>query len=162
VLQIPLANAIAGDTAGVEIAPEWKPFAWWELKGSYSFLHLQVHGKPSAAGVYNVLVTAADNGSSPHHQAEMQSLFNLPLKFEADLTYRFVSGLPGQTSTPAGPTVNPYSTADVRAGWRPSAKFDISFGAQNLFQPRHAEFGGDDGPLVGIRRSYYAKLTWSR
>lgn len=161
VLQLPLANATKGDTAGFEIAPDWKPFDWWELKGSYSYLHLHVRDKTGAAGTYNSLVTNSDNGSSPHHQIEAQSRFDFPQKIEVDMTYRFVSALPAQTSTPAGPTVNAYSTGDFRLGWQPHDRIGISFVGQNLFQPQHAEFGGDDGPLVGIRRSYYGKITWT-
>jgi iron complex outermembrane receptor protein len=161
-LQLPLANATKGDTSGAEIGPDWKPFSWWELKGSYSFLHLYVHNKAGVAGPYNALITASDNGSSPHHQIEMQSRFNLPKRFEADATYRFVSALPAQTSTPAGPTVNAYSTGDFRVGWQAGEAFEISFVGQNLFQPEHPEFGGDDGPLVGIRRAYYGKITWKQ
>jgi iron complex outermembrane recepter protein len=161
-LQLPLANATKGDTSGVEIGPDWKPFSWWDLKGSYSFLHLYVHNRAGAAGLYNALITASDNGSSPHHQIETQSRFNLPKRFEADATYRFVSALPAQTSTPAGPTVNAYSTGDFRVGWQASQAFEISFVGQNLFQPEHPEFGGDDGPLVGIRRAYYGKITWNQ
>jgi iron complex outermembrane receptor protein len=161
VLQLPLANATKGDTAGFEIAPDWKPFDWWEVKGSYSYLHLHVRDKAGTAGTYNSLVTISDNGSSPHHQVEMQSVFELPRKVEADMTYRFVSALPAQASTPAGATVNAYSTGDFRLSWQPKGKIGISFVGQNLFQPQHAEFGGDDGPLVGIRRSYYGKITWT-
>jgi iron complex outermembrane recepter protein len=161
VAQLPLANATKGDTTGVEITPDWKPFGWWELKGSYSFLHLFVEDN-ARAGAFNSLITTSDNGSSPHHQAEMQSLFNLPKKFELDVTYRYVAALPGQTSDPAGPTVSAYSTADTRFGWRPNQSFELSFVGQNLLQDHHAEFGGDDGPLVGIRRSFYGKVTYRR
>jgi iron complex outermembrane recepter protein len=161
VLQLPLANANMAETNGVEIAPDWQPFRWWQLKGSYSFLHLQANERPSVAGLYDVLTTAADNGSSPHHEIEMQSLFNLPKHFEFDTTYRFVSALPAQASTPAGQTVGAYSTGDVRLGWNLVPNLEISFVGQNLFQPEHPEFGGDDGPLVGIRRSYYARVTWT-
>jgi iron complex outermembrane recepter protein len=159
VAQIPLTNATKGDTTGIEIGPDWKPLRWWELKGSYSFLHLFVENN-SHAGAFNSLITASDNGSSPHHQIQMQSQFNLPKKFEFDLTYRYVSALPGQTSVPAGPTVSAYSTADTRLGWQPYHDLELSFVGQNLLQDHHAEFGGDDGPLVGIRRSFYGKVTW--
>jgi iron complex outermembrane receptor protein len=162
VLEVPLANANAGDTAGVEIGPDWKPVDWWELKGSYSYLHLYVHDKPGVAGTLDPLITSSDNGSSPHHQLETQSLLDLPHRFEFDLTYRFVSALPGETAAAGSPSVKAYSTGDARIGWHPSEAVDVSFVGQNLFQPQHAEFGGDDGPLVGIRRSYYAKITWKR
>jgi hypothetical protein len=36
----------------------------------------------------------------------------------------------------------------------------MSFVGQNLLQPRHAECGGDDGPLVGIKRAFYGKVTF--
>ncbi len=161
VVQLPLMNATKGDTTGIEIAPDWKPFSWWELKGSYSFLHLVVEDN-SRAGTFNSLITASDNGSSPHHQVQMQSLFNLPKRFEFDVTYRYVSALPGQTSVPAGLTVSDYSTVDTRLGWHLNPSVELSFVGQNLLQDHHAEFGGDDGPLVGIRRSYYGKVTWRR
>jgi len=150
VLQLPLANALRGLTKGIEISPDWKPTNWWELKGSYSFLHLVVHDK---AGFTDALNTVSDNGSSPHHQVQFQSRFNLPRKFDFDATFRYVSALPAQA-------VSAYNTGDARVGWTPSRNLDVSFVGENLFQPHHPEFGGDDGPLVGIRRSYYAKLTW--
>jgi hypothetical protein len=39
---------------------------------------------------------------------------------------------------------------------------EVSVTGRNLFQPWHPEYAGDPGPLVGIRRSVYAQLTWSR
>jgi iron complex outermembrane receptor protein len=94
-------------------------------------------------------------GSSPHHDATVQSAFDLSKAFQLDLTYRYVSALPGQA-------VSAYSTGDARLGWRFGRQFDLSFIGQNLLQPWHFEYGGDPGPLVGIRRSAYARLTWSK
>ncbi|MGH9717773.1 MAG: TonB-dependent receptor plug domain-containing protein [Candidatus Acidiferrales bacterium] len=162
IVQVPLANATAGDTTGFEIAPDWKPLSWWELRGSYSYLHLHVHNNPAVAGSFNYLVTDSDNGSSPHHEVEAQSLLNLPKKTEFDATFRFVSALPAQVSVPAGSQVDSYSTADARFAWHALQNLDLSLVGQNLLQPHHPEFGGDDGPLVGIRRSFYAQITWRR
>jgi iron complex outermembrane recepter protein len=152
VLQVPLANALQGDTVGFEIAPDWKPVSWWELKGSYAFLHLHVYDRP---GFTDKLNTVSDNGSSPHHQVVVQSQFNLPKKFEFDTTFRYVSALPAQT-------VRAYSTADVRLGWSPLQSWEFSVVGQNLFQPDHAEFGSDVDTIVGIKRSAYGKITWRR
>ena len=159
--QVPLANANAGDTAGVEIAPDWKPFSWWDMSGSYSFLHLSVHGKQGVAGALNSSVVASDNGSSPHHQVQMQSRFNLPKALECDFSYRFVSALPAQTAGP-GTFVAAYSTADVRFGGHLAEGLEWSVVGQNLLQPHHAEFGGDDGPLVGMKRDFYVKIVWKK
>lgn len=152
VLQLPLANALRGATYGAEIAPDWKPVEWWELKGSYSYLHLYVHDKP---GFTDNLNTASDNGSSPHHEFEIQSLFNLPRKIELDETLRYVSALPAQL-------VDAYTTADLRLGWHPTPAWEFSIVGQNLLQPQHAEFGSDVDTIVGIKRAAYAMLVWRR
>lgn len=150
VIQVPLANALKGDTTGVEIAPEWKPVEWWGLKASYSYLHLYVHDK---AGFTDNINTVSDNGSSPHHQFVIQSHFNFPKKFDFDVTYRYVSSLPAQL-------VNAYGTGDVRFGWHPVADWELSVVGQNILQPHHAEFGSDVDTIVGVKRSVYAKIIW--
>jgi iron complex outermembrane receptor protein len=94
-------------------------------------------------------------GSSPQHEATVQSALDILKRFQLDLTYRYVSALPGQM-------VNAYSTGDARFGWRLSRQFELSLSGRNLFQPWHYEYGGDPYGLVGIRRSVYAKLTWSK
>jgi iron complex outermembrane receptor protein len=115
-------------------------------------LHLHVHDKP---GYTDDLNTVADNGSSPHHQARIQGLFNFPKRFEFDATYRYVSSLPAQK-------VEAYSTADARFGWRMSNQWALSVAGQNLLQPHHAEFGSDVNTIVGIKRSVYAQIAWTR
>ena len=84
-----------------------------------------------------------------------QSLFNLPKHFEFDQTYRYSGVLP-EYSVPS------YSTADVRLGWHFGEGLDFSVVGQNLLQPSHVEFGGDPGPLVGIKRAVYGKVIWRR
>lgn len=155
ILQVPLANALKGDTSGGEVAPDWKPVQWLEVQGSYSYLHLYVHDK---AGFTDTSNTTTDNGSSPHHQVVLQGRFNIPKGLEFDPTYRYVSSLPYQK-------VAAYHTADVRFGWRPSHNWDLSLAGENLLQPHHAEFGSYvfTNPLsVGIDRDIYAKITWTR
>jgi iron complex outermembrane receptor protein len=49
---------------------------------------------------------------------------------------------------------------DVRLGWRFYEQFELSIVGQNLFQPQHAEFTGDPGGLIGVKRSVYAKIIW--
>jgi iron complex outermembrane recepter protein len=153
VLQLPVANALAGNANGVEVAPDWKPVDWWELRGSYSYLHLTVHTKPGFTDPLHVV--ASDNGSSPEHQIQLQSLLNLPKKLELDLTFRYISALPAQT-------VEAYESGDIRFGWHPTENWELSVAGQNLLQPHHAEFGGDYNTIVGIDRSAYAKITWRK
>jgi iron complex outermembrane receptor protein len=94
-------------------------------------------------------------GDSPAHTAVIRSSFSLPPSVELDMTLRYVSDLPDQ-KVPA------YCTADLRIGRRISGNFNVSAAGQNLLQPSHLEYGGDPCPLVGIKRSVYLKVTWTR
>ncbi len=150
---LPYANSIVGDTVGTEIAPDWKITHWWQVRGSYSYLHMALRDKPGFTDVGNLL--GSYMGSSPSSLVSFQSLFNLPKHFELDATYRYTSALPAYS-------VRAYSTADLRLGWHLGEGLDFSVVGQNLLQGSHAEFGGDPGPLVGIKRSAYAKMTWRK
>jgi iron complex outermembrane receptor protein len=151
-LVVPLLfrNGLLGSSSGIEIAPDWKPKSWWRLEGSYSFLHMDLKKKAASQDASSV---GSTEGSSPHHQVVIQSFLDLPGNLEFGQTFRYVSALPAQR-------VGSYSTADVRLGWRFGRNFNLSLVGQNLFQPHHAEFGGDPGSLVGIKRSAYATITW--
>jgi iron complex outermembrane receptor protein len=146
------ANAISGDTKGFEISPNWRPSPVWELKGSYSYLHMSMSAKP---GFEKSSTLSNLQGSSPVHQVVLQSRFNLGKQFEFDQTYRYVSALPAQL-------VSAYNTADLRAGWHPAKQLEFSLSGENLFQPHHAEFGINPPPTVFIKRSVYAKVVWTR
>jgi iron complex outermembrane receptor protein len=151
-LTIPYANGIKGVTDGVEIAPDWRPASWWELKGNFSHVHINVRPKP---GFNDTGTVATDEGSSPHRTATLQSLFNLPHSAELDVDYRFVSRLPAQQ-------VKSYQTADIHASWKPTKSIRITVAGRNLLQPHHHEFAGDNDLPVGIRRSVYGGITWTR
>ena len=125
VLIEPYANGIKGTTDGVEIAPNWKPTNWWQIKGSYSYLNMKLSNKP---GNTDTATVTNDEGSSPHNQVVFQSLLNTPRRFELDLTYRYVSTLPA----PA-PGIPSYSTADARFGWHLRRDLELSLVGQNLF-----------------------------
>ena len=151
VVTIPWANEVKGNTEGFEIAPNWKAASWLELKASYSYLNLDLASKSGNLGTG---MANTDEGSSPRHELVIQPSFNLPKRFELDPTYRYVSALPAQA-------VKSYSTMDVRVGWRFAEQMELSVVGNNLFQPQHAEFGGDPGGLLGIKRSVYARIIWT-
>jgi iron complex outermembrane receptor protein len=145
-------NGLRGTTKGMEFVPEFRPADFWRLRGSYSYLHMNIDKSPGSGDIGS---GPGISGSSPQHQVTVMSGFDLSKRLQLDLTYRYVSALPGQL-------VNAYSTGDARLGWQLSRQLELSFVGRNLFQPSHAEYGTDPGPLVGIRRSGYAKLTWRR
>src|SRR6185437_8254327 len=138
-------NGLLGNTKGVEIAPEWRPASFWRLRGSYSYLHMDLARSPHSGDVGTAPIIV---GSSPQHQVMVGSSFDISKKLQLDLDYGYVGALPGQM-------VPAYSTADARLGWRFSPEFELSFVGRNLLQPSHAEYGSDPGGLVAIRRSAY-------
>lgn len=144
-----IRNGVLGTTYGIEVAPDWRPASWWRLSGSYSFLHMDM-GK--AAGSQDSTTPASTEGSSPQHQGVVQSLFEMPKHFEFGQTYRYVSALPAEH-------IRGYSTGDVWLGWLPVKGLELSVTGRDLLQPFHTESSGDPGPLIGIRRSVYAKIT---
>jgi iron complex outermembrane recepter protein len=154
VITEPWANGIEGNSDGAEISPDWKVTNWWQLKGSYSLLQMHLKDKP---GITDATTASGDEGSSPHHEIVVQSLFNLPKQFEFDPTYRYVSALPAQG-------VQQYSTMDVHVGWHFAERFEVSVTGENLFRPYQVEegLGVLDAPNVGIKRAAYAQITWKR
>lgn len=149
ILPFPFVNGVEGSTNGFEIAPDWKPTRWWDLKGSYSFLNMSLRTRPE---FINSGVSSTDDGSSPENEVTLQSQLTLPRHFEIDPTYRYVGAL-----TALG--IPAYGTADLHLGWQATRHLGLSLNGQNLLQPEHEEFTPSAGPPVGIRRSAYAKIT---
>ncbi len=143
-------NGVRGTTTGFEIVANWKPANWWRIQPSYAYLDMDLGTLPTSGDLTTVRVL---EGSSPQHQVMVQSYLDLPRNFEFTQIYRYVSALPAQQ-------VGAYQTVDARLGWRPNHHLELSVTGQNLLQPHHPEYGGDPGPLVGIRRNFFATLTW--
>jgi iron complex outermembrane receptor protein len=155
VLTIQYENAIAGTTNGFEIAPRWQATIWWRISGSYSLAAVDMHANGPGSDISSTGSVRTYEGSSPRHQVEIQSNFNLPKRFEFDQEYRYISGLPAQL-------VNAYQTIDVRLGWRVGSHLEFSAVGANLFQPFHSEWGTGDPAQVplAVRRAAYGKITW--
>ena len=151
VLTATYANGAKGVTDGLELAPNWRPYNWLELRGTYSHLHMALHSK---AGFGNVAyITPTYLGSSPDHIATVQALVTLPHGIEIDPDYRYMSALPAQ-NIPA------YQTADAHLAWKFTRHLEISASGRNLLQPSHREFLGNNSNPVEIRRSLVAGIRW--
>ena len=145
-------NGLVASTTGVEVAPEWRPTPWWRLGGSYSFLDMHVEKATNSKDI-----GSAPNvqGSSPEYQALFQTGFDLPKSISTDLKVRYVSALPALK-------VPSYWTGDDTVQWAATHNIRFTAVGQNLFQPHHAEFSYDPGPVVGIRRGFYGQVTFTR
>ena len=149
-LNATFANGVKGVTDGLELAPDWKPFSWLNLRGTYSHVHMHLHSK---AGFNQASYVASYEGSSPNHIATVQALVTLPHGIEIDPDYRYMSALPAQ-KVPA------YQTADAHLAWKFTRHLEISASGRNLLQPSHREFLGNNSNQVEIRRSLFAGIRW--
>jgi iron complex outermembrane receptor protein len=152
-LHIPYTNGLQGKANGFEVTPDFRPAPWVDLKAAYSYLSIALKPIPGLTDVGNVVAT--DEGSSPKHLATLGAVLELPGRVEVDPTFRYVSRLPAQG-------VKGYATADLRLAFSPRRSFEVAIVGADLLQPRHAEFGGDTGGLVFVRRSLYAQVTYRR
>jgi iron complex outermembrane recepter protein len=145
-------NGLVGTTKGGEIAPAWKVTDWWRVQASYSYLQMDMKKGTNSMDIGTASITEK---SSPKHEVMIQSAFDLSKALSLDLNFRYISALPGEM-------VNAYSTADARFAWTLKQHWQLSVVGRNLFQPYHYESNGDPGPLVGIKRSAYGQITWTR
>jgi iron complex outermembrane receptor protein len=151
VLPLDFRNGIVAHSTGGELTVLWDFTESIRTRASYSLVRLDAERKHSSidASTVNQL-----EGDTPHHKVIVQSTFELPLGFELNGVYRYVSSVRNQ----AAPS---YSTADAWIGRRLGAHFSLEIVGRNLLQPFHVEYGGLPGPQVGIRRSGFVALTWT-
>jgi iron complex outermembrane receptor protein len=152
VLVLPYANGVDGHSQGVEISPQWDVTPRLRIKGAYSYLRIDLANRP---GNTDVSAVATYEGSSPRHQVSVQPQLDLPMGWELDADFRYVSALPARQ-------VDAYATVDVRVGWHVTKQITLSASGRNLADADHVEFAHDPGPAVAMRRTAYASVTWTR
>ena len=146
------SNDLEGETYGGELGVDWHATDWWLFRASYSYIQMQLHRREGSLDT----VSENDEGRTPHNQAVLRSLTDLPHNLQLDVTGRYVDSLPAQS-------IDSYIGLDVRIGWRPFKNIDFSIVGQNLLDHRHAEFNPSvvREQATEIQRSVYGKVTWT-
>ena len=144
------ANNLKGETYGAEIAANWQAASWWRWHVNYTFLEMQLHTAPGSGDT----LSEKAEGNDPHHQVSLRSSMDLPAHLELDAGLRYVDSLPNLN-------LGGYVTADVRLGWRPSQKVELSVVFQNVIDSQHGEFSSSFLPVnaTEVKRSVYGQLT---
>ena len=146
-------NKMYGETYGVEVLTDYRPFRWWHLQLSYTYLQMQLHLEKDSTDVW---FEKQSEGSSPHNQVSLRSMMDLPGSIECDLWFRYVENLPEQD-------VPSYLVLDARIGWRPTDYLELSIVGRNLFDNQHPEFTDPDfikTVPTEVEHSIYGKVTW--
>ncbi|HLI19200.1 MAG TPA: TonB-dependent receptor, partial [Rhodanobacteraceae bacterium] len=122
-------NGMQGHTYGVDVWGGYSVTDWWKLSAGLSEEREFFRFKPGSAG----LLGAAEAGDDPAHRAFLRSSMNLGEHWQFDADLRDVGELPN-------PHVPAYTELNVRLGWVPNDRWEISLSGMNLLHPWHQEY----------------------
>lgn len=121
------ANRISGRTYGLEAWANYQLDADWRL--ALGLVTLRQRFRHDDGG------RLLSQGNDPRLQWTARISRSFGASTEFDLMLRRVGALPS-------PAVPAYTAVDLRLGWRPDPRWELSLAARNLFDPGHPEFGG--------------------
>lgn len=144
-------NGIDGWNQGVEAEAIFQARRWWQLSGSYSYMHENRSLRPGLSPANSFVLPTY----SPGHQGQIRSSWNLGRFWNADTTvYRI-----GQLTGGALPG---YTRLDCRLARRLGESAEFSINGQNLLRPQQREFAGNlMYPAGYVRRSIEAGVRWT-
>jgi iron complex outermembrane receptor protein len=143
-----LGNKMKGTGTGVEAWGAMQVTGNWRLSAGGFVLHQDLELESDSGDTNGVRAA----GNDPDYRVVLRSTLDLPRGVELDAGVRHVAKLPD-------PAVPAYTAVDLRLGWRPRADVEVSLTGQNLFDPRHPEFG-TAATRSELARSVYGKILW--
>ena len=146
---IVLDNLLNARTSGIELAGTVQARPAWRVHGSYSYLHKELSFDPGSRDVYRGTV----EGNDPAYLLSLQSWLDLPAHMALDALFRRVGTRPD-------PVVPAYSELDLRLGWMPRPRWDLSLVGQNLLHAHHSELLPRNAPHYAFRRGVFVRSRW--
>jgi iron complex outermembrane receptor protein len=144
------ANGMEGITSGLEVWASYQATNRWRLSGGFNGLVEHLELKPGSNDTPGL---AAQQGRDPKRSWRLRSSLDLSGQGEFDVIARRVSER-------SHPDVPAYSAIDVRYGWRPRRRIELSVTGQNLFGKGHGEFT-DISTRTQIGRGVFVNLVSS-
>ena len=155
-------NKLFGETYGVELSATAQVTRQWRVQGSYSYFDARLHRESSSR---DPSTDRIDEGSSPHNQFFIRSMFDLGWNIQFDSTLRYVDVLPtifDRTGRVVSPKIPSYLTLDLRLAWSPRKDLEFAVVGRNLLDNHHPEFAptfiGTQG--TEVERSVYGMVVW--
>jgi len=140
------ANGIEGRTRGMEAWARWRVTEAWRLDAGAVLQNPALHvvaGMVDAGGLVSL-------GNDPRHHESLRSSLDFGSAGRWDIDVRRVGSRPN-------PAVPAYTAVDSRVAWKVTPTTELAFGVQNLFDPRHAEWGVAAN-RVELERSFFIQL----
>jgi iron complex outermembrane receptor protein len=144
------ANLADGLTRGLEAWATWQAAEAWRLSAGGV---VQRVGTTLQPGSRDLSGTTGLFTSDPTHYWQVRSSYDLAANQDLDVTVRHVGALPR-------PGVPAYTAVDARWGWRVRPGVELSIIGQNLFDPRHAEFGAP-ATRSEYERALAVRVVWT-
>lgn len=143
-------NKQAAGSYGGEAVVTGQLQSWWRVQAQYSYLHMHIESHS-----LNPTPVRRHGGVDPRNQFALRSMMTLPHNVELDVGLRYVDSL-------FALDVPHYLEGDVRVGWRPLKRLDLSLIGRNLFDSQHPEFRQSQGETLETetQRSFMLKATW--
>lgn len=155
VIPLVFANDLAGHTYGAELTSTYQVSSKWRLTAGYDWLQENIHVRPGGVDLNHALNETAD----PANQISLRSAVDLPAHFELDGQLRWVDSFTINNNGTAA-IVPSYADLDLRIGWRPTRRLEISLVGQNLLHKTHPEYGVPGPAQVDATRGVYLKAAF--
>ncbi len=134
-----ICNEMEGETYGMEISVDTRPFDWLRLTGTWSFMNTDMRQKDERA----VDLTGYLEDINPRHQFTLHSAIDLSQQVKFDLWMRHVDEIshmgPGFGLIMPANDVAEYTMFDLRVAWKPVKNIELSVTGRNLGES-HQEF----------------------
>jgi len=154
-LPLVFENNLEGHTYGVEMAATIRVSGAWRVRAGYNVLKEDIRVKPGQTDFNNGQNEIGD----PERRLTLRSSLDLPHAAEFDTTLRWVDAR-ALNSGPTIGTVPSYWEMDLRLGWHPTDRVEVSIIGQNLLHDHHPEYGFPSPTRPEIERSVYGKIVW--
>lgn len=147
--KLKIENKLEGESYGGSLATKWRVMDWWQLDGSVSLLHVDIHRASGGHDISN----GASEANDPECSFIIHSAMDLPWNLRFDSYLRYVDDLPN-------PHTPSYLTADLRLAWSVRKNIEVAIVGRNLFDNAHPEF--QQATLTReVERSVFATFKWS-
>ena len=143
-------NIMKASSYGAEIIAKWQAADFWQLSSSYTWFKIDAKFKNTITGSSNDVFI--DENSDPQHQFSVRSQFQLPYNWAFDSIFYYTDKLLAQN-------VTDQARLDLRLGWTPTPRLDLSVVAQNITNKQHQEFSSLDVLNTQIPRNIFGRIT---
>ena len=148
-------NNVEGETHGVEFSTDYQVLQRWRLHLGYDALNEDLHVKNGQFDLSDAQNEIAD----PAQRIYLRSSLDLPQHLQFDTDLRWIDERKINNG-PAIGIVPSYGEMNLRLGWKPVSRLEVTLVGQNLLHDQHAEYGYPGPTQSQIARAVYGKLQW--